>query len=185
MSSQNDTKSFTLASGGRLNVLATPIWVGSAFDHTKAAPPTLEEFIAIWDTGASSSVITQRVVDACDLKPVGMTKVHTANGEAVSEVYMVCIMCPNQQGFSTLRVTRGKLKGCDVLIGMDVIGSGDLAVTNKDGKTMMSYRWPSVAHIDFTGKATPENPPDKVGRNDPCPCGSGKKYKYCCGKPGT
>lgn len=24
---------------------------------------------------------------------------------------------------------------------------------------------------------------DKVGRNDPCPCGSGKKYKKCCGSP--
>ena len=24
--------------------------------------------------------------------------------------------------------------------------------------------------------------PKKVGRNDPCPCGSGKKYKFCCGK---
>jgi preprotein translocase subunit SecA len=23
---------------------------------------------------------------------------------------------------------------------------------------------------------------DKVGRNDPCPCGSGRKYKRCCGK---
>ena len=23
---------------------------------------------------------------------------------------------------------------------------------------------------------------DKVGRNDVCPCGSGKKYKKCCGK---
>jgi preprotein translocase subunit SecA len=23
---------------------------------------------------------------------------------------------------------------------------------------------------------------DEVGRNDPCPCGSGKKYKKCCGK---
>jgi preprotein translocase subunit SecA len=22
----------------------------------------------------------------------------------------------------------------------------------------------------------------RVGRNDPCPCGSGKKYKKCCGK---
>jgi preprotein translocase subunit SecA len=22
----------------------------------------------------------------------------------------------------------------------------------------------------------------KPGRNDPCPCGSGKKYKFCCGK---
>jgi uncharacterized protein len=23
----------------------------------------------------------------------------------------------------------------------------------------------------------------KVGRNDPCPCGSGKKFKKCCGSP--
>jgi len=22
--------------------------------------------------------------------------------------------------------------------------------------------------------------PSKTGRNDPCPCGSGKKYKHCC-----
>ena len=22
----------------------------------------------------------------------------------------------------------------------------------------------------------------KIGRNEPCPCGSGKKYKQCCGK---
>jgi len=22
----------------------------------------------------------------------------------------------------------------------------------------------------------------KIGRNDTCPCGSGRKYKYCCGK---
>ena len=21
----------------------------------------------------------------------------------------------------------------------------------------------------------------KIGRNEPCPCGSGKKYKHCCG----
>jgi preprotein translocase subunit SecA len=25
---------------------------------------------------------------------------------------------------------------------------------------------------------------EKVGRNDPCPCGSGKKYKKCCGVAG-
>jgi preprotein translocase subunit SecA len=24
----------------------------------------------------------------------------------------------------------------------------------------------------------------KIARNDPCPCGSGKKYKQCCGKSG-
>jgi len=34
------------------------------------------------------------------------------------------------------------------------------------------------------GQMNPKQPPrqvDKVGRNDPCPCGSGKKYKKCCG----
>jgi len=25
----------------------------------------------------------------------------------------------------------------------------------------------------------------KVGRNDPCPCGSGRKYKKCCGSSGS
>ncbi|MDR0710541.1 MAG: YchJ family protein [Spirochaetaceae bacterium] len=25
----------------------------------------------------------------------------------------------------------------------------------------------------------------KIGRNDPCPCGSGKKYKHCCGARGA
>jgi SWIM/SEC-C metal-binding protein len=28
----------------------------------------------------------------------------------------------------------------------------------------------------------PETAEKKVGRNEPCPCGSGKKYKICCGK---
>ena len=36
------------------------------------------------------------------------------------------------------------------------------------------------------GEDTPKRKPvkaeKKVGRNDPCPCGSGKKYKQCCGK---
>ncbi len=31
-------------------------------------------------------------------------------------------------------------------------------------------------------KAAPKKAGPKVGRNDPCPCGSGKKYKKCCGR---
>jgi preprotein translocase subunit SecA len=31
-------------------------------------------------------------------------------------------------------------------------------------------------------KAKPVRSGPKVGRNDPCPCKSGKKYKHCCGK---
>ncbi|MDR1875078.1 MAG: SEC-C domain-containing protein, partial [Synergistaceae bacterium] len=32
------------------------------------------------------------------------------------------------------------------------------------------------------GKPEPVRKSVRVGRNDPCPCGSGKKYKHCCGK---
>ena len=35
---------------------------------------------------------------------------------------------------------------------------------------------------DTTNKEPVKNQGPKVGRNDPCPCGSGKKYKNCCGK---
>jgi len=41
---------------------------------------------------------------------------------------------------------------------------------------------PSVAR--FAQSAPPvqfQRPNPKIGRNDPCPCGSGKKYKKCCG----
>ena len=31
-------------------------------------------------------------------------------------------------------------------------------------------------------KSKPKKAEKKIGRNDPCPCGSGKKYKQCCGK---
>ena len=35
---------------------------------------------------------------------------------------------------------------------------------------------------EAAAKAKPVRTGPKVGRNDPCPCGSGKKYKQCCGK---
>ena len=34
---------------------------------------------------------------------------------------------------------------------------------------------------DIKGDSPPVKKPPKVGRNEPCPCGSGKKFKKCCG----
>ena len=41
----------------------------------------------------------------------------------------------------------------------------------------------TASHGDDTVKKQPvrKTAAQKVGRNDPCPCGSGKKYKKCCG----
>ena len=43
-----------------------------------------------------------------------------------------------------------------------------------EDKKKALYREAKKANTVIKGK--------KVGRNDPCPCGSGKKYKCCCGK---
>ncbi|MCD8089379.1 MAG: preprotein translocase subunit SecA [Clostridiales bacterium] len=42
---------------------------------------------------------------------------------------------------------------------------------------------PVATNKDDTTVSGPKTRKEKkIGRNDPCPCGSGKKYKYCCGK---
>ena len=42
----------------------------------------------------------------------------------------------------------------------------------------------SAADRDPTAKQETVVVGEQVGRNDPCPCGSGRKYKKCCGRPG-
>lgn len=48
----------------------------------------------------------------------------------------------------------------------DILGEEKMVQIAKDYRQSKTVR-----------RATP-----KIGRNDPCPCGSGKKYKHCCGR---
>jgi len=53
-------------------------------------------------------------------------------------------------------------------------------------RTIQRKKEKELAALQFVGgeASAPQQPvlaKDKVGRNDPCPCGSGKKYKKCCG----
>jgi hypothetical protein len=50
-------------------------------------------------------------------------------------------------------------------------------VWGKNGATLIELRSYKPANT-----TTYRSPNAKIGRNDPCPCGSGKKYKHCCGK---
>jgi uncharacterized protein len=45
------------------------------------------------------------------------------------------------------------------------------------------FRSHREAHGGTAFTPEPRRSTSKVGRNDPCPCGSGKKYKRCCGGP--
>lgn len=79
-----------------------------------------------------------------------MTLVHGVGGITEQEVYMINLMLPNGIGFTNIQVTKAEaLPGAQVLIGMDIITMGDFAITNKDGNTVFSFRYPSLATIDY------------------------------------
>ena len=48
--------------------------------------------------------------------------------------------------------------------------------------SMMSGGGGAIPVSAAPAPAMPAPRRDAVGRNDPCPCGSGKKYKKCCGR---
>jgi len=182
-------QAFTVTYGGLSNVLSSAVGICAAYDPERTREeqrPPFVQFDGIWDTGATASVIRDAVVTRCGLKPVGMTLVRHAQGESQAETYMVNVRLPNGVGFHSVRVTRGVLVGCDALIGMDIINQGDFAVTNVDRRTVFSFRVPSLARVDYVQQWKANIPARRseveVDRNDPCPCGSGKKYKKCCGK---
>lgn len=132
----NPTRAFTTSFDGLSNVLRGEVKIGLAFDADKSPAPPLYPFVAIWDTGATASVITNRVVQKCGLKPTGMTRVITAKSVDMSYTYLASIGLPNGVGFSDMRVTEGSFGDADVLIGMDIIARGDFVVTNFEGKTV-------------------------------------------------
>jgi preprotein translocase subunit SecA len=85
-------------------------------------------------------------------------------------------------------------------IGLQAVGHTDpLVAYKREGHALFQSLLSNIQHdvvhviyhVDIVKKEAQPQPiaqgrkgavPGKVGRNDPCPCGSGKKYKYCCGR---
>ena len=67
----------------------------------------------------------------------------------------------------------------------NVMGSGEGHKDEFADEPMMAGDMPEQQQIPERERRKPETvrrDAPKVGRNDPCPCGSGKKYKHCCGR---
>lgn len=190
MFTNNALKAFTIEYSGVALTLETRCGIceayNPAFQQGVKHPPIIE-CRAIWDTGAMGSVISTEIAQKLNLKSTGKARVYHADGQSTVDTYFVNILLPNNVGFSSLRVTEGKLNGTDVLIGMDIISQGDFAVTSSMGKTKFSFQLPSTHDTDYVKEHnqkihTPVVKDKEPGRNEPCSCGSGKKYKQCHGK---
>lgn len=191
----NRPLSLTVTSNGILKELKTDCVVLPPHRPEKTPPQQLKKIKGIkctclWDTGASSSCISKRLAEKLGLIQVGVAKTFTAAGLSQTKTYIVNIGLPNHVQIPMVPVSEAVLNEFDVLIGMDIITLGDFSITNVGGKTVFSFRVPSKETIDYVQQEkqktksahTPYIAPKAPRRNDPCPCGSGKKFKNCHGK---
>lgn len=152
----HQTFGFTTKANGIARELVNEIFISEAYEENSGLPePTRKPFKAVWDTGATNTVISRRIVQELALKPSGRTTCRVVGSgdqeihEYETETFYVNVYLPNRVMITGVRVSEGSVAGVDVLIGMDIITSGDLAVTNYNGQTWWTFRVPSNEPIDF------------------------------------
>lgn len=136
-----------------------------------------------------SYIWSAMVNTACDLYPDELV-------EEIQRAYGEGLINPGDVGFDDVKRTleMGKEKRFEDrrryrkgLIGNVIDEMGWWACFQNTNSEGFSDREPYEVGDDFwsTPVQTVVRPGPKIGRNDPCPCGSGKKYKKCClGKDG-
>ena len=134
------------------NRLLSPGYLSRVSDspEAKTSPPR-REFEVLWDTGASASAIDKRIVTKLALQPVDRVDevFHAYGAKKGVDVYAINFsLTPDQSGIDIL-VTEAELEDCDMLVGMDVITSGDFVVTRHEGRVRMSFRVPPTGGFNF------------------------------------
>ena len=100
---------------------------------------------AIWDTGASQTVITHRVMSQLNLTPIATEMVHGINSQQMVNVVAITIKLPNGLLIPDIRVFVCDIPSpIDMLIGMDIIQRGDFHISNTGGRTLFSFVIPSL-----------------------------------------
>lgn len=161
-------KAFTTRYKGLTRTLYNQVGVCLPFTQEEAGTQQIKvnKYLAIWDTGATHSAITKKVAGELDLKPTGIAEVRYGSGLAQTNTYLVNIVLPDEVMVGSVRVTEVNLIPDDntsddqqpqLLIGMDIIGMGDFAVTNANGNTVFSFRVPSREEIDFVPEVKENN----------------------------
>jgi SEC-C motif/Aspartyl protease len=175
---------FTLKFGGVADRIITEVILYEAFDPNRppASIPKNIRIPALWDTGATKSVITPKAASLLGLKSVGAAIMNAAGGPRQCNTYVVNFVLPNNvmmPGMHVLECEDGH--PFEAIIGMDIITRGDFAITHNQGEMIVSFRVPPMKPIDYVAEHEALNSTPKAGRNELCPCGSGKKYKRCHG----
>ena len=121
-----------------------------------------KEYDAIWDTGSTNTAITHKVYNELNLKPIDSSKVRGVNsGIHTVDIVLIDITLVNKVNITDVRAGVCDIGGCDMLIGMDIIKFRDLAISNKNNRTIFSFAIPPFENpTDLLEKA------NKVNKNN-------------------
>jgi len=110
------------------------------------------DVLALIDTGATNSSVSDKLAVSIGLKEIEQCRVDAAGGSHISNVFSIDIFLRNMVSFTNIRSTEFVDNGMfDIIIGMDIITQGDLAITNYNQRTVVSFRVPpDNKHIDFS-----------------------------------
>ena len=153
-----DFKALTVKFPGLASQIISGVGVSEAFDPDSPPdplPPQIQT-MALWDTGASKSVISQALAKDLGLTPTGAINITHAGGTSISPTHIIHFHLPNKVRIQGVIVTEFPgVPNFGAIIGMDVIGVGDMAITNVGGQTWMSFRCPSTTAIDYVAVLRP------------------------------
>lgn len=102
---------------------------------------------ALWDTGATTTIISSRIVRELQLEPFELAGISGIGGVSDVNTYLVHVSIPTGDTYTYLEVMESDFEDYDVIIGMDIIGTGDFCFTNAEGRSQFSFRYPAKEHI--------------------------------------
>lgn len=104
---------------------------------------------AVWDTGATNTVISPEIVAALGLKPIRQSSISAYGGVFDTFTYKIDLCFDNGYEIKNLEVLSGECSDYDVLIGMDVITQGDFFISTIGGSTSFCFRMPAEGFLNL------------------------------------
>ena len=180
------SSSFTVRADGKLPVIMFDVEISPAtLTKRNYLNPNKRKCRVMWSTGAPRSQLSRKLIEELNIEAIVREE---SNKQQL--FYSLDVYLPNKVRMAKVEMTEINhvLPHPDIecIVGMDIISLGDCSVSHSDGNTFFSFRVPSLGGMDYVEQSkqqkNPPSAPTMVRRNQMCPCGSGKRYKNCCGR---
>ena len=148
------------------------------------------------DLDSIPSLLTQARADHLNIAVVSRNHKEDDEGipvlftESEGRTFLICAVSPEDPQYDE---DLYKNQGI-IIVEMDIVelfeglSESDVhGISFEKGNQVCDFEWRDILpeyrnHWDSERNGTRIQDVPKVGPNDPCPCGSGKKYKRCCGR---